>query len=467
MILKRFYEDQLAHASYLVGCAQTGEAVVIDPHRDINQYLEVADREKLRIVAVTETHIHADYISGSRELGESTGATLYLSDEGDADWKYQFMNEPNVRLVTDGDHLMIGRIRLDFRRTPGHTPEHIAIVLTDGPASEAPLGAFTGDFIFVGDVGRPDLLERAAGFEGTMEKGAHVLFDSLQKFKRDMPSNLMIWPAHGAGSACGKSLGGVPDSVLGYELLANWGIRESDAASFVREVLAGQPEPPAYFKEMKRINKVGPPLLSSLAMPRRLHGEQAKAKFSEAIVLDLRSSEEWLSGAMPDSISLPLGPGFLTWAGSVVPFDAPLALLGSESQVKEANRLLSLIGYDRVVGWATPAILRGMDLVTTPGVSGSEAVSRAESGRAVLLDVRGQRERDEVRVDPSTHIPLGQVLTEGKRLPMDREIIVTCAAGARSPIAIGLLRRLGFTNLVNLTDGVSGCPDGTKCAATV
>ena len=464
MILKRFYEDQLAHASYLVGCAQTGEAVVIDPHRDIRQYLEVAEREKLTIVAVTETHIHADFVSGSRELGEATGATLYLTDEGDSDWKYQFADESNVRLVKHGDHLMIGRIRLDFRHTPGHTPEHIAMVLTDGPASDEPLGAFTGDFVFVGDVGRPDLLERAAGFEGTMEKGARVLFQSLQSFKRDLPENLLIWPAHGAGSACGKSLGGVPDSALGYELRANWGLRESDEDAFVLEVLAGQPEPPAYFKEMKRINKVGPQLVGPISLPRPYHAAKAVAKMREAIVLDIRSSAEWLRGAVPDSIHVPIGPGFLTWAGSVLPFAVPLLLLGTEAQVREANRLLLLIGFDQVIGWVSPAALRGMDLVATPEVSGSEGVARAQRGHSVLLDVRGQRERDEVKVDPSTHIPLGEVLRNGASLPHDREIIVTCAGGVRSPIAISLLRRLGFDKVVNLVGGVSGCAEAATCA---
>ncbi|MEQ1933412.1 MAG: MBL fold metallo-hydrolase, partial [Fimbriimonadaceae bacterium] len=182
MILKRVYEENLAQASYLVGCAASGVAIVIDPNRDIEKYLELAHGEGLRIVAVAETHIHADYLSGSLELARLTGAKLYLSDEGGQDWKYDLPEAPFVHLVRDGDQFQVGNLRFDVLATPGHTPEHISFVLTDLPATADPYGVFTGDFIFVGDVGRPDLLERAAGFEGTMAQGAADLFHSIQRF---------------------------------------------------------------------------------------------------------------------------------------------------------------------------------------------------------------------------------------------------------------------------------------------
>ncbi len=458
MILKRFYDTQLAHASYLVGCAGSGEAVVVDPNREIAQYIQAAEDEKLKIVAITETHIHADFVSGARQLADATGAQLYLTDEGDEMWKYQFADQENVTLVKDGDHIRIGRIRLDVRHTPGHTPEHISFVLTDEASSDQPLGAFTGDFIFVGDVGRPDLLERAAGFEGTMENGAKVLHQSLRKFIKDMPAHLMIWPAHGAGSACGKSLGGVPDSVLAYELLANWGLKMTDEAQFVEAVLSGQPEPPHYFKEMKRVNKVGPESIPAIDLVEQLHGERALDIMEKSLVIDLRPSEQWISGSLHGTVSLPMGPGFLTWAGSVLPIGEPVTLLGTKEQATAAARLLRLIGYDKILGWVSPAILRGQTLETVGEKVGEEAVELARQGRAVLLDVRGRTEYAEMHLEPSKNIPLGELLMTGQSLSPDDEIIVTCAGGARSPIAVSLLRRMGFRRVSNLSGGVSGCP---------
>ena len=240
MYLKRFYDENLAHASYLVGCQASGEAVVIDAGRDVRPYLGDAEAQGLKIVAVTETHIHADFLSGSRQLAQETGAKMYLSKEGGADWQYQFASENDV-MVGDGDVIKIGNLTLDVMHTPGHTPEHISFILTDHPASEKPIGAFTGDFVFVGDVGRPDLLEKAAGLKDTMKKGAVDLFHSLKRFK-ELPDHLQIWPAHGAGSACGKALGAVPSSVLGYEKIANWAFKITAEEEFVDAILDGQPK---------------------------------------------------------------------------------------------------------------------------------------------------------------------------------------------------------------------------------
>ena len=275
MLIKRIYDTKLAQASYLVGCQATGEALVIDPNRDVEQYLRAAEAEGLRITHVTETHIHADFVSGSRELARRTGATLLLSDEGGADWKYRFAKEDGATLVTGGDQFMVGNLRFDVLHTPGHTPEHITLLVTDTPATDQPMGAFTGDFIFVGDVGRPDLLEKAAKVEGTMVAGAKTLYASIERFKR-LPDYLQLFPGHGAGSACGKALGAVPTTTLGYEKLANWGLTAADEAEFIQMVLAGQPEPPTYFAEMKRINKEGPAILGGFAHPPRLAGRTAR-----------------------------------------------------------------------------------------------------------------------------------------------------------------------------------------------
>lgn len=463
MILKRFYDEKLAQASYLIGCAKTGEAAVIDAFRDINVYLAAAQAEGLRITAVTETHIHADYVSGSRELGHVTGATLYLSDEGPADWKYAFAHEPNVKLVRHGDQIRIGKVRLDVYATPGHTPEHITFVLTDEPASPEPQAAFTGDFIFVGDVGRPDLLERAAGFEGTMEVGAKVLFGSLQKFLRDMPDHLMLWPAHGAGSACGKSLGGVPVSTLGYERQTNWGLKFSDAQAFAEAVLAGQPEPPFYFKEMKRINKIGPALLDGFRMPARLGGTLVTDRLNAGfIVVDLRSADAYAAAHIPGTLNLPMGKGFTNWAGWFLPYDAPVYLLAeSEAQVEEAVRDLQKIGLDDVAGWFGVDALRaaaaqGTALGHVPQLELNETLAGVRAGRLTLIDVRGATEYAEGHIPGALHIPLGHLPRRLTEIAADRPVAVVCESGGRSPMAASVLARLGVTGVANVPAGTAG-----------
>src|SRR5574337_1101086 len=238
MLLRRFYDSKLAAASYLLGCTETGEALVVDPGRDAEQYAQAAAQEHLRITAVTETHIHADFVSGSRELAARTGARLLLSGEGGTDWHYRFARGDGATLLRDHDRFSVGRIQVEVLHTPGHTPEHLSFMVTDTAATGQPMGVFTGDFIFVGDVGRPDLLERAAHHVGTMEAGARQLFGAIGRFL-ELPDYLQLWPGHGAGSACGKALGAVPQTTLGYEKMFNWAFGVADEAGFVREVLAG------------------------------------------------------------------------------------------------------------------------------------------------------------------------------------------------------------------------------------
>lgn len=212
MLFRSFFDEQLAHMSYLVGCQRTGEAIVIDPGRNVDQYIDTAKKEGMRIVAAAETHIHADFVSGAKELAKRCGAKLYLSDEGDENWKYQYLDEVHYELVREGSVFTVGNVEFKVLHTPGHTPEHVSFILTDrGGGATEPMGIFTGDFVFVGDVGRPDLLEKAAGMVGTTDIGARQMFQSLKKFKM-LPDYLQVWPAHGAGSACGKALGAVPVS---------------------------------------------------------------------------------------------------------------------------------------------------------------------------------------------------------------------------------------------------------------
>lgn len=459
MILKRFYDEPLAHASYLVGCPAAQAAIVIDPNRDLDQYIEAAAAEGLRIRGVTETHIHADYASGSLELAERTGAALYLSDEGDADWKYAFADRPFVKLIKDGDELRLGQIRLDVLHTPGHTPEHLSFVLIDESASNEPCCAFTGDFLFVGDVGRPDLLERAAGIVGTMERGARELYRSIQSFKgyRD---DIVIWPAHGAGSPCGKSLGGVPATTLGYELKTNWALRALSEENFVREALAGQPDPPVYYKEMKRLNKEGSGPVGSLGAPPRLGGDVFLDLLNKGeIVVDTRSTAEANAGAAVGALHIPLGKSFTIWAGWLLPYDRPIYLLAANrEEAAKAKRNLAMIGLDDVRGWFGPDALSAYadahgGLETTLQVKADELPDLIDSGEVAVLDVRNRSETAVGAVPGALNIPLGRLQSRMDEVPRDKALVVHCASGVRSTIAISILRRNGFRRLSNLVGG--------------
>ncbi len=328
MLLKYFYDETLAHASYLVGCQRAKVAIVIDPGRDISQYLEMAAREGLKLTAVAETHIHADYVSGARELADQVGAKLYLSDEGPAEWKYLYADQYKHQLVKDGDSFMIGNIKFDVMHTPGHTPESISLILTDqGGGADKPMGIFTGDFVFVGSIGRPDLLEQAAGIANTAEPGARDLFKSVQRFK-SLADYLQVWPAHGAGSACGKGLGAIPSSTVGYEKRFNPALQFADEAEFVRYILADQPEAPKYFAVMKRVNKQGPRLLGKDRDPKRLDPSQLQHAIDSGTVVDLSPPAQFAEAHVPGTINLPLGM-LASWAGWLIDYQRPTHLIGA------------------------------------------------------------------------------------------------------------------------------------------
>ncbi len=458
MLLKRIYDTKLAQASYLIGCAATGEAIVVDPNRDIEQYIRAAEDEVLRVTHVTETHIHADFVSGSRELAQKTGAQLFLSDEGDADWKYLFAAESGARLVRDGDEFMVGNLKFEVLHTPGHTPEHISFLVTDTPATDKPMGAITGDFVFVGDVGRPDLLEKAAKILGTMEAGARTLFRSLQRFK-ELPDYIQIWPGHGAGSACGKALGAVPFSTLGYEKIANWGLAVSDEDEFVQMVLAGQPEPPLYFAEMKRINKEGPRLLGGFNLPPRLEsGAISGLLADDGIVVDTRPAAEFSEGHIPGTLNIPLNKSFNTWAGWLVPFDREFHLIVEDSKIGEAVRDLAMIGLDSVAGFFNPSAVaewsRSGELATIPQISVSEVAERMETDDVKVIDVRGLSEWESGHIPGAPNIPVGHLPSRLDEVSSTSPVVVQCQSGARSSIAASVLHSRGYTNVINLTGGI-------------
>jgi hydroxyacylglutathione hydrolase len=453
MLLKYFYDEQLAQASYMVGCAATGEALVVDPMRDVEPYLAVAAREGLRITQVTETHIHADFVSGSRELAARTGATIYLSDMGPAEWKYTYANEPNIVLVGDGDHWMVGNIRIEVVYTPGHTPEHIAFLITDTAGADAPMGLFSGDFLFVGDVGRPDLLEEAAGMVGTKESGARNLFHTVERSKA-LPDYLQVWPAHGAGSACGKALGAIPSSTLGYEKRFNPAYQLDDEQTFIDWLLSGQPEAPRYFAQMKHVNKVGPALLSELPPMQQFDRAAIDAALSNGdLVVDLRPQEAFRAAHVPGSLSVPATTAmYSTYIGWFVDYNRPTYLvLPDDADCTAILKTLRAIGIDNVPGYL-PASAIGAPIASLPAVSVAELAEHIAADDTLVLDVRGRSEYAEVHLPHAMHIPLGFIPQRLAAIPRDRPIIVHCASGYRSQIGASLLRCAGFDNVAALVD---------------
>jgi hydroxyacylglutathione hydrolase len=461
ILVKRFFDAKLAQVSYLIGDSEVRQAVVIDANRDVEQYIRAAGEEGVAITQVTETHIHADFVSGSRELAARTGAQLLLSGEGGPDWQYAFAGDANAILLKDGDRFDVGSVRIDVLHTPGHTPEHLTFLITDRSVLEEPLAAVTGDFLFVGDVGRPDLLERAAHITGTMEPGARALFASLKRLTA-LPDHLQIWPGHGAGSACGKGLGSLPQSTLGYERRTNWALAPMSENEFVTRVLAGQPDPPAYFAEMKRINKEGPRILGSGQGPERLSLDRVDSLVkSGALVIDTRPAAEFAAAHIPGTINIPLNRAFTTWSGWFVPYDADYYLIVDErctSCLDDGLRDLRLIGLDRVRGYASADVVtawqaRGNATARVGQIDAEGVARRLAAGTTYVIDVRSAAEWQAGHIPGAHHIPLGELPQKASTVPRERPVIVHCQGGARSAIAASLLQAEGVSDVLNLAGG--------------
>ncbi len=466
MLLKYFYDQALAHASYLVGCQKTGEAVVIDPSRSVDQYLQAAEAEGMRIVGSAETHIHADFVSGSRELADRVGAKLYLSDEGPADWKYQFADQYSSQLLKDGDAFYVGKVRLEVLHTPGHTPESISYLLTDeGGGATAPMGIFTGDFVFVGSIGRPDLLETAAGVVGSAESGARQLYHSMLRF-RDLPDHLQVWPAHGAGSACGKGLGAIPSSTVGYEKLFNPALQFHDEQQFVDYILADQPETPFYFAVMKRVNKVGPELLRHLPPVEAVDPAKASMIAESHLVVDTASSADFAKAHVPRTVNVP-SKSLVQWAGFFVDYDQPVYLLTDAHSLQANLRGLRSIGIDNVGGYfdATAVGKAGLRTQSYPSATPQQLREKIESGEVKVLDVRALTEYREGHIPGAEHRFLGTLLREIPSLDRSQPVVAQCLGGGRSAIATSILQRAGF-DVTNMLGGYKAWVKAQQPVAT-
>jgi hydroxyacylglutathione hydrolase len=451
MFFQHVYDKTLAQGSYVVGCQATGEAIVIDPRRDIDIYLDIARQNKLRITHVTETHIHADFLSGSRELAAVTGATIYLSDEGGEDWQYQFPHNG----LKDGDMIRIGNLILEVIHTPGHTPESISFLLTDLPATDKPVMVFTGDFVFVGDIGRPDLLERAAGLAGTKDEGARQMFQSLTKFAA-LPEYVQVWPGHGAGSACGKALGAVAVSTVGYEKIRNWAFQyREDEKGFIGYLLTDQPEPPRYFAMMKHLNKVHRTLLLKVPKHMKLSKEQFVAACEKDIkVIDTRNKLDFAKGFIPGSLNIQGNNSFAAWCGWLLNYQEPFILVADDNQMEELTRKLMRIGLENIYGYISEVSDMGITLLRAEVIALDEFKTYIGQGHVQLVDVRGATEYEAGHIGGAENVFVGTLPDNLDKISRDKQVITYCQSGDRSAVAYSILAKNGFKNVKNFAGGM-------------
>lgn len=450
MKLQRFEVPGLAHYSYAI--AGNGEAAIVDPKRDIDTYLDYAAANSLKITRILETHIHADYASGALELARATGAELWLSkhDTGE-DFEYAFPH----REFGDGDELRLGDLLVKALHTPGHTPEHIALVLHDLARSPHPLAMLTGDFLLVGSLGRPDLLGEQA------KRGlAEQLYDSVKHRIAALPDGVEVHPAHGAGSMCGSGMSDRPQSTLGYERLANSFFAHSDRAQFVEHVLRTVPPFPPYYKRMKRVNSAGPKLLGGIPGAETLSPQAFRDLMQKdrAVVIDVRRPESFGGAHIPGALNIGAGAIFAMWAAWVAPYDRPLLLVGDDGAYDGARRGLIRVGLDDVRGslrGGMPAwIEAGFEQAHVPQISVAELRDRHARG-AFLLDVRSDGEWQAGHIEGARHIMGGYLAERAGELPKDKPIHVICGSGYRSSIATSVLRRAGFTDVIDVVGGMA------------
>jgi hydroxyacylglutathione hydrolase len=458
MLFRQFFDPKLAQYAYLVGCQQSGEALIIDPERDIDRYVEAAEAEGLRIVAVAETHIHADFLSGAREFAERFDTRTYLSDEGGSDWASDWARggQYDVRFLKHGDTVKLGGIEIQAVHTPGHTPEHLSYVIIDrGSGAYTPMGIATGDFVFVGDLGRPDLLEQAAGMHGVQEPSARQLFSSLPRFT-ELQDYVQVWPGHGAGSTCGKALGAVPQTTVGYERLYNASLSAAADGedAFVGAILSGQPEPQTYFARMKRDNNRGVPILGALPRPRKLTAVELErtVEQGETLVVDTRLDRAaFMARHVPGALYAPMNKAFNTAVGSLVEDETtPMVLIIEEAAVEEAVRDLVRIGYDKIVAFVTPETLtryfdRGGASESIERIMFTELPAWADRGDAVVVDVRFAAEYAAGHVPDAVNASYTRLPSYAKeRIPHGKKLLVHCVTGGRSAPAASFLAREGF-----------------------
>jgi hydroxyacylglutathione hydrolase len=380
---------------------------------------------------------------------------MYLSDEGGPDWQYEFPHKG----IKDGDTIKLGNLIFEVIHTPGHTPESISIMLTDTPASKEPVMLFTGDFVFVGDVGRPDLLEKAAGLKGTQDAGALQMYNSIKKFAA-LPDYIQVWPGHGAGSACGKALGAVPSTTVGYEKIRNWALQyKENQTGFIDYLLADQPEPPKYFAMMKKLNKVDRPLMTEVPVLHGLSATELKNAMDKGIkLIDARNKVDFAAGFIPGSINIQGNNSFATWAGWFLNYDEKFILLADESQLDDLTRKLMRIGLDNIMGYIPSTLTytsAGGSLKSAKTLNYDDFKTALEEENAQIIDLRGAAEFNAGHVKGADNVFVGTIMNSINKISKDKKVVIHCQGGDRAAIAYSILTKEGFENVYNYSPGMN------------
>ncbi len=445
MIFEQFYLGCLAHASYLIG--SEGEAAVIDPQRDVGIYLEAAREHGLRLAHIIETHLHADFVSGHQELAEKTGALIYLGEGSGATFPH--------RAVRDGDEITVGKCRLRFLQTPGHTLESISVVVTDLEQGTDPVAVLTGDTLFIGDVGRPDLSDTY-----TPQELAGFLYDSLHGKLMPLGDDVRVYPAHGAGSMCGRNISADRSSTMGRERHTNYALQPMSRERFVEIMTQDLPTRPEYFRQDVDMNRHGARPLENLEPVRALApGDVLKRKQAGVTILDVRPATVYCAGHVPESLQIGLGGQFASWAGSLLGLDRELILVAEDDQQAEEARLrLARVGIERVTGKLEDGIAgwtrAGLPLAQTEQITAEDL--RQEMGRNAelcVVDVRKRAEWDQGQIPGAILRPLDQLGSGLRSLDPSRPTAVHCKSGYRSVIACSLLEGHGFQRVMNVIGG--------------
>jgi len=444
MYFEQFYLGCLAHASYILG--SDGEAVVVDPQRDIEIYLEAAQRQNLQIRHIFETHLHADFVSGHRELAARTGATIYIGKAAGATF-------PHVD-VTDGFELRVGKLRINALETPGHTPESICLIITDEDRRRQPWAVLTGDTLFIGDVGRPDLSRTHTPMEL-----AGLMYDSLHDKLLKLPDDVLVYPAHGAGSLCGRNMRAERSSTIGTERLTNYALQIKSRDEFVRQMTTNLPARPDYFLEDAAINRAGATPLTELPDLKAIPAAELKTMLErDTIALDVRPSDQFAAGHVPGSINIALSGQFASWAGAVLGLSArPVVIADSPEQLEEARLRLARVGIEDLSGYLEGGVSgwtqAGLALQQLPQITVEELNSQLEKNGVHVLDVRREAEWEAGHIGGADWYPLDRFKAALPEIEQNAPVAVHCKSGYRSAIACSLLQRAGRNNVINVIGG--------------
>jgi rhodanese-related sulfurtransferase/glyoxylase-like metal-dependent hydrolase (beta-lactamase superfamily II) len=449
MYFKQFYLACLAHASYLIG--SDGEAAVVDPQRDVDEYIAEAEAQGLEIKYVIETHLHADFVSGHQEIAARTGAEIVFGEKAHATFEH--------RAVGEGEQIKLGKVVLEFMETPGHTPEGICILVTDTEVSNQPQKILTGDTLFIGDVGRPDL---AGGKGYTPQMMAEMMFDSLHGKILKLPDEVEVYPAHGAGSMCGKNMSKETSSTIGEQRKFNYALKPMTKEEFVSMMTADLAEAPAYFPRDAEINRSGARELSELSPPQALSPQEVSevSERSEYVLLDVRSAADFGAGHLPGSVNIGLGGQFAMWAGSLIPLNASIVVIADTgAQVDETVVRLARVGIENVKGYLEGGVeswhAAGLPINTLTQISVAELNERIANDDLQIVDVRRPAEYVNGHVPHAQNAPLASLEKSLGPLSLEKDKLtaVICAGGYRSSAAASLLQQQGFTNLLNVAGG--------------